>query len=134
MPNKFLNRCKVKVMKMALRNFAALKMLMRLFKKHIIILGVVLLTLNACGKKEKELTPQQVKAKADSIVQTKMDKLKRQAKEDLDKRLPIELKPKVDSILRVSREPQPVPVFPEDNIGLDDTGTTLPPPANATKK
>jgi predicted small lipoprotein YifL len=114
-------------MSVALRNFAALKIFMQLFKKHIITLGVALLTLNACGKKEKELTPQQVRAKADSIVQSKMDKLKRQAKEDLDKRLPIELKPKIDSILKVSREPQPVPVFPEDNIGLDDTGTPIPP-------
>jgi hypothetical protein len=113
-------------MRVAFCTFAALKIFMRLFKKHITILGIGLLALSACGKKEKELTPRQVRAKADSIVQTKMDKLKRQAKEDLDKRLPIELKPKVDSILKVSREPQPVPLFPEDNIGLDDTGATAP--------
>lgn len=120
-------------MRVAFRTFAAQEIFMQLFKKHIITLGVAIFALSACGKKEKELTPQQVRAKADSIVQSKMDKLKRQAKEDLDKRLPIELKPKVDSILKVSRDPQPVPVFPEDNIGLDDTGTTIP-PTDSTKK
>ena len=106
---------------------------MQLFKKHIIILGTALLALSACGKKERELTPRQVKAKADSIVRSRMDKLKREAKEDLDKRMPIELKPKIDSILKVSHAPQPVPVFPEDNIGLDDTSATTPPPDTAKK-
>jgi predicted metalloprotease len=106
---------------------------MLLFKKHIIILGVTLIALSACGKKERELTPRQVKAKADSIVRSRMDKLKREAKEDLDKRMPIELKPKIDSILKVSHEPQPVPVFPEDNVGLDDTDVTTS-PADTAKK
>jgi predicted small lipoprotein YifL len=114
-------------MRVAFCTFATLKIFMQLFKKHIITLVVAILSLSACGKKEKELTPKQVRAKADSIVQSKMDKLKRQAQEDLDRRLPIELKPKVDSILKVSRDPQPVPVFPEDNIGLDDANATTSP-------
>lgn len=118
---------------MAFCKFAARRFLMQLFKKHIITLGIAFLTLSACGKKESELTPRQIKAKADSIVRLKMDKMKREAKEDLDKRMPIELKPKIDSILKVSRDPQPVPVFPEDNIGLDDTETTTP-PADSIKK
>ncbi|WP_157977047.1 hypothetical protein [Taibaiella helva] len=73
-----------------------------------------LLMLAACGKKEKELSPARINAIADSIVNSRMNKLRKQAKEDLERRLPIELKPKIDSILKVTHDIGPVPVFPGD--------------------
>lgn len=78
----------------------------------------------ACGKKEQELTPAQIRARADSIVQTKIPRLQQQAREDLERRLPIELKPKVDSIRNISKAVAPPPVFPED----PEPAATLPPP------
>lgn len=89
-----------------------------------------MLFLSACGRKEKELTPAQMRARADSILQSKMGKLKQQAKEDLDSRLPIEIKPKVDSILKIDHKVTPVPVFPDDNTGVDNTD----PQADSAKK
>lgn len=70
---------------------------------------------SACGKKEKALSPARINAIADSIANSKMDKLRRQAKEDLERRLPIELKPKIDSIRKITHEIGPVPVFPGDD-------------------
>jgi hypothetical protein len=104
---------------------------MTISKKHITVLSFALF-LSACGKKEKELSPAQIRAKADSIVQTKMGKLRQQAKEDLDRRLPIEIKPKVDSILKISHDAGQVPVFPEDNIGVDNVETS--PVTDSAKK
>lgn len=103
---------------------------MTVSKKHIIVLSVLLITFSACGKKEKELTPAQIRSKADSIVQSKMGKLKQQAKEDLDRRLPIEIKPKVDSILNIDHNEKTVPVFPDDNMGAEQAEPT----ADSVKK
>lgn len=127
-----LLRChKVKVIPPVFRKFASLKIFMTASKKHITVLSFVLL-LAACGKKEKELSPAQIRAKADSIMQTKLGKLKQQAKEDLDRRLPIEVKPKVDSILKISHDVGQVPVFPDDNIGVDNV--EAPATADSAKK
>ena len=53
----------------------------------------------SCMKEEKGLTPQQVQHIADSIYQVKAKKIRKQATEDLDRRMSIELKPKIDSLL-----------------------------------
>jgi len=82
--------------------------------KFILIAGFALVAFASCGKSEKQQTPQQIEHIADSIYQVKLRKLRQQAKEDYDKRLPIELKPKVDSILRNKLDAQPVPSFPDD--------------------
>lgn len=81
----------------------------------------------SCGKPERTFSPKQINHIADSIYKSKLGNLQKQAKEDYEKRLPIELKPKVDSILKNKLQDQPVPVFPDDNTGLDDTdsGPTL---------
>ena len=84
---------------------------MKLSVKNISTLLTFTLGISACGKKEKELTPQQIQAKADSIFQTKLKKLQQQAKEDLDRRMSIEIKPKVDSIRNISREISPPPAI-----------------------
>ena len=94
-------------------------------KRLSVLLSVCLLC--ACtAKKSVELTDVQIKAKADSIVSTKMDDLNKQAKEDLDNRMAIELRAQTDSIIdartgktdtthkaptSVSRQVMPVNIF-----------------------
>jgi hypothetical protein len=98
------------------------------YYKLIITLLLPVAMLASCGKQqEKALTPKQINHIADSIYKAKLKKLQNQAKEDYEKRLPIELKPKVDSILKSNLQEQPVPVFPEDNIEADDTGSETKP-------
>lgn len=92
--------------------------------------GLLLMALffASCSKKEEGLTPAQIQARADSILKARLPALQQRAKEDYEKRLPIELKPKVDSILKIGNPVGPVPVFPEDDIpaaapGHHDTAT-----------
>ena len=96
---------------------------MKVSAKNIIALVLLTLTMAACAKKEKELTPAQINARADSIVRSRMKVMRQRAQEDLDRRLPIELKPKIDSLLNVPRQAGPVPVFPGDegHPALPDT-------------
>lgn len=89
--------------------------------KLITISFITALIIASCGKEEKPLTPQQIRQRADSIYKSNLKKIQQRAKEDYEKRLPIELKPKVDSILQRKMEPVPIPVFPEDNIDTNDT-------------
>lgn len=115
---------------------------MTLSIKNIVTIIFISVAFLACGKKEKELTPKQIQARADSIYRSKLDKLKRQAKEDLERRLPIELKPKVDSIRNISHNVEAVPVFPEDDhvpATIDSAATTTiksnkPQPKDTVKK
>lgn len=90
--------------------------------------------LYACGKKEQELSPAEINAKADSIVQSKMEKIRRQAKEDLDRRLPIEVKPKVDSIRKIDHTVGPIPVFPGDGVADSGGLDPVPPSKDSLKK
>ncbi|KAA5536925.1 hypothetical protein F0919_04430 [Taibaiella lutea] len=87
----------------------------------LITILITALIITSCGKEEKPLTPKQIRQRADSIYKNNLKKMQQQAKEDYEKRLPIELKPKVDSILQRKMEAAPIPVFPEDNTGVDDT-------------
>lgn len=105
--------------------FAPIKIVMKPLVKMIApaLLGGVL-TLGSCGKEEKELTPKQIEARADSIVASRIKQMEQQAKEDLDKRLPIEIKPKVDSIRKTKLDSMPsVPVLQED---ADSSDTPVP--------
>lgn len=91
-----------------------------LVKMMALLLTPAVIALNACGKKEKELTPKEIQRKADSIVASKVKKLEQQAKEDLDKRLSIEVKPKVDSIRKTLLDTlPPAPVLQEDDDSTD---------------
>jgi hypothetical protein len=87
-------------------------------------LSLALLTsscLLSCTKAEKTYTRQELQLKTDSILRVEVKKLRRQAKEDLDRRLPIELKPKVDSILKISYDVPPVPEMEGDAGALDSS-------------
>lgn len=82
-----------------------------------------LLYLVSCGKKEKELTPEEIQFKADSIFRIKLEKLQQEAKEDLDRRMSIELKPKVDSLRKVTKEiPSPPSLQP---TGIEDDSLSI---------
>lgn len=63
---------------------------------------LVSLMLLSCVKKETYFTQQELQFKTDSIIRSKMEKLEQAAKEDFNRRLPIELKVKLDSIFQVS--------------------------------
>lgn len=96
---------------------------MKAFSKNIVPLLLVSVLYCACGKKVKELTPAQIKAKADSIAQIKIKSLQQQAKEDLDKRMSIELKPKVDSLRNISHEIQAPPTIQQDGMEYEAEDT-----------
>lgn len=103
--------------------------------KLILTLLIVVSLLASCGKTEKPLSPKQINQIADSIYRSKLKNLQKQAKEDYERRMPIELKPKIDSILKNKLQEQPVPLFPDDNTGLDDTdsGPTMEKPKELPK-
>lgn len=125
-------------MQPAFRNFVPFRIFMTVSVKNILTFSVAVMVVAACGKEEKELSPAEINAKADSIVQIRVEKMRREAKEDLDKRLPIELKPKVDSIRNQNHAIDPVPVFPGsgDNDDTDDDPAMqpLPVPKDTIKK
>lgn len=104
--------------------FAPIKIVMKPLEKLMVMLLLSsTVALNSCGKKVKELTPKQIEAKADSILATKIKKMEQQAKEDLDKRMSIEVKPKVDSIRKIPVDSMPsVPILQE---AAPDDDTTL---------
>jgi len=70
--------------------------------------------LAGCTKEEKGLTPQQVRQMADSIYRVKAQKIRKQAAEDLDRRMSIELKPKIDSLLGRTATAAPPPLMNTD--------------------
>lgn len=80
--------------------------MIRLVKIIAVIFFICMLT--SCAKQEKNLTPQQINQKVDSIVALKEKKLRSQAHEDLNRRMSIEIKPKVDSILNRTARPDSV--------------------------
>ena len=59
-------------------------------------------TFTSCtDTKQKNLTASQIHAQVDSMVGARMDEINRQAMEDLDHRIAIEVKAKADSIVAV---------------------------------
>jgi hypothetical protein len=70
-------------------------------KYFIFLLLFAPLFLISCMTKQEALTKQDINAKVDSIVKTKLPDINRMAKEDLDYRTAIEVKVKADSILQV---------------------------------
>lgn len=64
-----------------------------------IIYFLLLISIFSCNKQEHTLSPMQINQKVDSIIQQKEKVLRKQAQEDLNRRMSIEIKPKVDSML-----------------------------------
>lgn len=82
------------------------------------------LLLSGCSKKEKTYTQKQMQHMVDSIVHKQAVILKQQARTDLELRLPIELKPKLDSSLQQNQTVTPPQL---DTMG---DNTTIPADTN----
>ncbi len=81
---------------------------MRLSVKTISLLSLVACSVFSCRKDERQLSPEEIGKRVDSIVKIKEETLRKEAQEDLNRRLSIEVKPKVDSILKHTAEPDTV--------------------------
>lgn len=69
-------------------------------KKLLFPAVVATLLFTACqNEASPQMTENEIQAKVDSTVGTKLDELNTQASEDLDRRMAIEVKPKADSIV-----------------------------------
>jgi hypothetical protein len=79
--------------------------LMCLSKKISGFLLLPLWLLFSCHKDAKELSPQEIEVKVEAIVKQKEEKLRKESLDDLNHRLSIELKPKIDSILKRTAQP-----------------------------
>lgn len=88
---------------------------------YLILITLSISAFSACTKEEKSYTRQELQQKTDSILTLEIKELHRQAKEDLDRRLPIELKPKVDSLLKISYDVPPPPEIEAGGDMGDDT-------------
>ncbi|OSZ78760.1 hypothetical protein CAP35_11080 [Chitinophagaceae bacterium IBVUCB1] len=74
--------------------------MMKMMKGFPTIASITLMALlAACAKEERTLTQKEIKAKADSIIATKLPSIEEQAAIDLDARISIEVKAKTDSIV-----------------------------------
>jgi len=98
-------------------------------QRNYLILALLLLTAG-CTKKEPMYTQQEMRHFVDSVMQVKSAELKKQAKRDLELRLPIELPPRIDSALH---RPIGIPVVPTiDTISsnaqplTEDSGQNIP--------
>lgn len=89
-------------------------------KSHPFTFLLLVLLLGSCSKKETYYTTEELQLKTDSIIRSKIAILEQAAKEDLNRRLPIELKVKLDSIFQVSYDIPPAPTLQAAD-GTDDT-------------
>lgn len=83
-------------------------------------LMVLPLILTACQAKQEGMKESQRNAIADSIVGVRMEDVNRQALEDLDRRIAIEVKAKADSIVLSKQNLQKENAAPADNTLPND--------------
>lgn len=69
-----------------------------------IVLVFLVAALASCTTKEKQWSQAEIRAKVDSAVNARAAELKKQAVEDLDSRLTIEVKAKADSIVQAHEQ------------------------------
>ncbi len=74
-------------------------------KQRILALVIVVLGLASCSKQPETLTKAQIQAKADSVTAYRIKELDEQAKLELEHRMKIEVKVKVDSIVNAALHP-----------------------------
>lgn len=66
---------------------------------------LVLACCSGCGNKEDNNNENSISARADSIVGLRMQEINRQAMDDLEQRIAIEVKAKADSIVAARKNP-----------------------------
>ncbi len=100
---------------------------------------ISLLAMVSCGKETQEMSMEALQTKADSILAPKYKQMQQEARDNLDKRRSIELKPKVDSLLNRTKEIPPIPILkghesiPEDSFPVFDTTGQAPTPPDSLK-
>lgn len=74
--------------------------------KYSLLTGLILLAActTGCGEKDDNNNETSITARADSIVGIRMEEINRQAMEDLEKRIAIEVKAKADSIVAARKK------------------------------
>lgn len=85
----------------------------------------------SCSKQKTGLTEEQVRFKADSTLQARLPQLRSQAAEDLERRMPIEIKPLVDSLQQQKRDAPTAPQIwgiGSEKAAADLVGDSLPTP------
>lgn len=74
-------------------------------KKILFPLTLSIVFFAACNNEQGGgMTDNEIQAKADSVVGTKIEQLNQEAMDDLDKRMPIEVKQKADSIVAAAKK------------------------------
>jgi hypothetical protein len=71
-------------------------------KNQIFFLFAAIVLLASCASQEHKFSQSEIDAKVDSLVGVKMEEINRQAMEDLDRRMAIEVKAKADSIVEAT--------------------------------
>lgn len=73
--------------------------------KKIILIGTGVIALMAsCGGKEEAISESEKRAKVDSLVGVRQEEVVKEATEDLDRRMAIEVKQKADSIVEAYKQ------------------------------
>ncbi len=70
-------------------------------KKTALVFIAAIALFSSCAEKDQAISRSEIDAKVDSLVGSKMEEINRQAMEDLDRRMAIEVKAKADSIVQV---------------------------------
>lgn len=74
-------------------------------KRTLLALAIVVMGLIACSKDPEPLSKAQIKARVDSITAYRIKELDEQAKLELEHRMKIEVKVKVDSMVNATLHP-----------------------------
>lgn len=70
--------------------------------QKILTILILAITIASCAPKEQQMSDSERQARVDSLVGTKLEEINRQATEDRDRRMAIEVKAKADSIVQAS--------------------------------
>lgn len=73
-------------------------------KNPVFALFAAIVLLASCASQEHKYTQSEIDAKVDSLVGVKMEEINKQAMEDLDRRMAIEVKAKADSIVQATMQ------------------------------
>lgn len=70
--------------------------------KQIVPALALVALIASCGSKQQTMSENEVNAKVDSLVGLRIEEISRQAMEDRDRRIAIEVKAKADSIVQAA--------------------------------
>ncbi len=88
-------------------------------RKAILAIGIGIISISSCKKEVRKFTKEEIRIHYDSITKIRLIESDQQAQKDLDRRMRIEVKVKVDSIINA-----------RSKKGANDTLTKKQPPIN----